>query len=211
MPVLHVIGLVIGLLLVVFCGALVLVSVTDNPTFSEPGELVGTIFLVVVGVGGVYLVRWSSPAFFGRLVHNAAASPRRFVRWLLRPDTLRTPWGMAVWTWIIGIVLLIPPTGNARFRITFYAFATYLLFALAALAAFAGWWRRAILTLLMGPVVMTGLFLIAEAFQKDIIGQGSLAFLGPLMWSWAVIPVTGLIRLVISSASTPPASQGPAT
>ena len=204
MAVLHSIALGLGLLLVVFCGALVLVSVTENPTFSEPGELAGTLFLVAAGVGGVFLVRWASPGFFGRLVRNTGSSPRRFVRWLLLPDTVRTPWGVAVWTWVIGFVLLMLPTGDTRFRITFYLFATYLLVAMIALVALAGWWRRALFTLLLGPVVMTGLVLEAEVFQKDVIGQGGLAFLGPLMWSWAAIPVTGLIRLVFARPSPSP-------
>jgi hypothetical protein len=207
MSVLRNIGLVVGLLLVVFCSALVLVSVTENPTFSETGELFATIFLAAVAVGGVFLVRWSSPGFFARLLHNFASAPRRFVRWLLLPDTHRTPWGMAVWTWVIGFVLLMLPTGDARFFITFYLFVIYMLFAMIALVALPGWWRRALLTLLLGPVVMTGLVLIAEVFQKDVIGQGGLAFLAPLMWSWAAIPVTGLLRVLFARPSPPPTSQ----
>jgi hypothetical protein len=46
------------------------------------------------------------------------------------------------------------------------------------------------------PVVMFGPIFTAEAFQKNVVGEGALAFRGPLMWSWAIIPVTGLMRSV---------------
>ncbi len=82
---------------------------------------------------------------------------------------------------------------------------------MVALAAKPGWWRRALLTLLLGPVVMTGLMATAEAFEDRVIGEGSLGFVGMLMWSWAIIPVTGLIRLVVSRPSPPPRETGQAT
>jgi hypothetical protein len=55
---------------------------------------------------------------------------------------------------------------------------------------------------------MTGLMVTAEAFEDRVIGEGSLGFVGLLIWSWAIIPVTGLIRLVVSRPSAPPDNSG---
>jgi hypothetical protein len=44
------------------------------------------------------------------------------------------------------------------------------------------------------------LIFVAEGFQKNAVGEGALAFLGPLMFSWGVIPAPGLIRVMVRAA-----------
>ena len=197
-------GVALGMLLLFASLGTAVFSVVENPAMSDPGQLGATIILLLFAVASAFLIRWSSPGYLASLLHRLAAAARRFVHWLLLPDTRQSPWGMAVWTCVLGLVLLAPPTGQARFMIALVLFLIYLLFAMIALATRPGWWRRALLTLLLGPVVMASLIATAEAFQKNVIGEGSLGFLGLLMWSWAGIPVTGLIRLVFARPSPPP-------
>ena len=198
---LRIIGVVAGLLLLVVCGGVALVTFIANPSMSDSGQLGGTIALVLAAVLGFYLVRRSSPHFFG----SAGASPVRFVRSMLERSALKRPIGMAFWTLVIGLVLLaVTPRHGARIAVALGAFLIYMLYSLIALATMPGWWRRALFTLLLGPVVMFGLIFTAEAFEKDVIGEGALAFLGPLMWSWAVIPITGLMRLIFARPAPAP-------
>jgi hypothetical protein len=203
MAIFRIVGVAAGFLVLFFSLGTAVYWVVENPAMSDPGQLAGTIFLLLFAAASVLLIRWASPGFFASLLHTVALAPRRFVRWLLLPETRRSPFGMAVWTWVVGFVLLLPPTGQARFLIALVLFLLYVLFALVALVALPGWWKRALLTLLFGPVVMSGLVIIAEGFQENVIGEGGLAFLGPLMWSWAAIPLTGLVRLLFFKHSPP--------
>jgi hypothetical protein len=202
MSILRIVGVVVGLILLVAGGFMALFSVytptPDNRTFV-------TTFFVGTAVLGFFIARRSYPLFLG----NFSASP---ARWLIQPPGRSSPLGMAIWTLLIALVLLaLAPRGGARAAIATSAFIIYLLFAMIALAAKPGWWRRALLTLLVGPVVMTGLMVTAEKFEDRVIGEGSLGFVGLLMWSWAIIPVTGLIRLAVSRPSSPPDSSGQAS
>jgi len=209
MSIFRIIGVVIGLLLLLVGGGVALISFARNPSMSGEGELPATIILAGAALLGLWLVRRSSPRVSGKL----AWSPAAFGRWLIQPATPASPLGMAIWTLLITFIplALVPPGGGGRMWTAFVAFVIYLLCAMIALAVMTGWWRRALLTLLLGPVVVMGLVTIAEAFETRSIGQGGLAFLGPLMWSWAIIPVTGLIRLVVSRPSPPPNSAGPSS
>jgi hypothetical protein len=207
---LQIIGVVVGMLLLVVGGFVAIVSLARNPSMSGEGELPATIILAGLALLGLWLVRRSSPRLSsGKL----ACSPAAFGRWLILPATPASPLGMAIWTLLITFIplALVPRRNGARMWTTFAAFVIYQLCAIVALAVMTGWWRRALLTLLLGPVVLMGLVTIAEVFEKESIGQGGLAFLGPLMWSWAIIPVIGLIRLLVSRPSAPPNSSGPAS
>jgi hypothetical protein len=210
MSIIRIIGVVVGMLLLVVGGFVSIATFAGNPSLSGEGELPATIILAGLALLGLWLVRRSSPRLSsGKL----ACSPAAFGRWLIQPATPASPLGMATWTLLITFIplALVPRGHGARIRTAFYAFVIYQLCAIIALAVMTGWWRRALLTLLLGPVVLMGLVTIAEVFEKDSIGQGGLAFLGPLMWSWAIIPVTGLIRLVVSRPSPPPSQTGQAT
>jgi hypothetical protein len=219
MSFLRIIGVVFGLLLLVVSGGIALFSFLDNPSMSDDGQVFGTIVLVGVAVLGVFLVRWSSREFFGKVVRSPAGLGRWPIglgRWLLLPGTRSHPVGMVIWTLLIALVpLALAPRGGVRMLIALVAFLTYMLFAIMlfamiALAAMPRWWWRALSTLLLGPVVMTGLIVMAESFETKVVGEAALAFLGPLMWSWAIIPVTGLIRLAVSRPSAPPDRSGQA-
>jgi hypothetical protein len=206
----RIIGVVVGLLLVVACGGVALVTFIANPSMSDNGQLGGTIFLVGLTVLGFWMLRRWSPAFFGRFV----GSPSGLVRWLLQPSAVWHPVRLAVWTLLIGLVLLAPaPRHGARAVVALGGFLLYVLLAMIGLAIRPRWWVRALQTLLLEPVVMSGLMFTAEAFEKNVIGEGSLAFAGVLMWSWAIIPVTGFGRLIFARptpASPPPTASGPA-
>jgi hypothetical protein len=205
MSILRIIGVVIGLMLLVVGGFLALFSAFGRPSAPDTDRAFLTTFFLGTAVLGFFIARRSNPLFLG----NFSASP---ARWLIQPSTRSSPLGMAIWTLFIALVLLaLAPRGGARGMIAMIAFLIYLLFAMIALAAKPGWWRRALLTLLLGPVVMTGLMVTAEAFEDRVVGEASLGFVGLLMWSWAIIPVTGLIRLVVSRPSAPPDSSGQAS
>jgi hypothetical protein len=209
MSTLRIIGVVFGLLLLVVGGGLALLAFLDSRSTSNGDLTLLAILLAGVAVLGLFLVRRSSPEFFGKLVRSPARWLIGFGRWLVHPSARSSPLGMAVWTLLIALVLMaLAPRGGARGAIAMIGFLIYLVFAMIALAAKPGWWRRALFTLLLGPVVMTGLIVTAERFEDRVVGEGSLGFLGLLMWSWAIIPVTGLIRLVVSRPSAPPDSSG---
>jgi hypothetical protein len=200
MSILRIIGVVIGLMLLVVGGFLALFSAFGRPSAPDTDRAFFTTFFVGTAVLGFFIARRSNPLFLG----NFSASP---ARWLIQPSTRSSPLGMAIWTLLItSVPLALAPRGGVRMMIALAAFLTYLVCAMIALAAKPGWWRRALLTLLLGPVVMSGLVVIAEEFETRVVGEGGLAFVGVLMWSWAIIPVTGLIRLVVSRPSAPPDS-----
>jgi hypothetical protein len=208
MSVVRIIGVVAGLLLLVVCGGVALIAFIANPSMSDEGQRGGTIFLVAVALLGFFIVRRSSPTFFSRAGASfirVGASPAGFVRSMLRPGSLRRPLGLATWTLVVGAVLLaVAPRGGVRGLIALGAVLIYFVASMVSLVAFPGWWRRALLTLLLGPVVMFGVGLTAEAFEKNAVGEAGLALVGVLMWSWAIIPVTGLVRLLFVRPSPSP-------
>jgi hypothetical protein len=212
MSILRIIGVVLGLLLLFVGGGLALLAFLDSQSTSNGDLALLAILLVGVAVLGLFLVRRSSPEFFGKLVRSPARCLIRFGRWLIQPSARSSPLGMAIWTLLIALLLMaLAPRGGARGAIAMIGYLIYLFFAMVALVAKPRWWRRALLTLLLGPVVMTGLIATAEAFEDRVVGEASLGFVGLLMWSWAIIPVTGLIRLVVSRPSAPPDSAGQAS
>jgi hypothetical protein len=208
MSILRIIGVVFGLMLLVVGGFMALFSAFLSPSAPDNDRAFVTIFFLGTAVLGFFIARRASP----RVLGNFSASPASFIRSTLRPDSLRRPLVMAIWTLVVATVLLaVAPRGGVRTLIAFGAFLIYLVAAMVSLVAFPGWWRRALLTLLLGPVVMFGLALTAEAFEKNVVGEGGLAFAGVLMWSWAIIPITGLGRLLFARPAPapphPPASE----
>ena len=59
------------------------------------------------------------------------------------------------------------------------------------------WWVRAGVTLLTAPVLLMILYGMAEVMQPKSIGEASLAFAGPVIVHWGVVPATGLLKLLL--------------
>jgi hypothetical protein len=196
-------GLVLGGLMLLVGGFVALVTFVRNPTLSGEEDLAATIVLTIGAMLGGLLVRLSSPGAFAKVPSLLA----RGWRALLRPSALVHPAGIGVWTLLIVTLLMIPPV-TLRFRLAFYGFVAYLFWAAGALLVSQRWWVGAIQTLAISLVVMFGLIFVSEAFERDSIGQGGLALLGPLMASWVVIPLTWLVNLFVRRSPSPPSAAG---
>jgi hypothetical protein len=195
-------GLIVGLTLAAIGGLITLVIALPSSWPLSSDNRIALGFFLVVMLVGIGIVRWASPGFFGLLAHALA----RGGRWLLTPGAFLDPIGLIVWTLVAGtaLIALLPVP---RIFIAFNTFAAYLIASALLLMLLPRWWYRFLVTILLGSqVVMFGLIFVAEAFERNSIGQGALGFLGPLMLSWAVLPVTGLIRLLTQRARGPEVS-----
>lgn len=185
-------GAIVGAALALLCAATVFAGFVTNPRLTDPGQMIGTAILVFGVVAGAWLFKWSAPAATGAIVR----SPVHLGRLAFRRTAFLDPIGTGFWTIVTVAILMIPPVAPRVF-LALGGFMAYLLVAVVTMIALPRWWYRALVTLAATPIVMFALIFIAEGFQKNAVGEGALAFLGPLMVSWGVIPATGLIRLIV--------------
>ena len=58
------------------------------------------------------------------------------------------------------------------------------------------WWYRLVFTLVASLVMVAGLVAVAETVEPHSIGEGGLAILGPMMFSWAILPAVVGLRVL---------------
>ena len=133
---------------------------------------------------------------------SAAAPAKR--TWL--PAALGNPLLFGLILLVAGAALLAIPT-DYRFFVVLALLLIYIVMTVVALIMEPHWWVRALVALLMGPIVMFGLIFISEAYEEKSIGEASLAFLGPMMLHWIIVPITGLIKLGMRARPDPAAGN----
>jgi hypothetical protein len=117
--------------------------------------------------------------------------------------TCPIPKGLAFWTFVVAAALL-PVAGAARILVVFGAFVIYLLASAVLLMIAPAWWYRLVFTLIASIVIVFGLVSVSELLQPRSIGEGGLAILGPLMFSWAVLPGIVLLRVLFRAMRAGP-------
>ena len=156
--------------------------------------MTGVSAFLLIALAGAGLAHWSSPGVF-RLAAGSTASVVRTFGGRLQ---LSNPEGLAFWTFIVSAVLLFVPA-ISHLLVVLVGVVAYLLASAVMLMVGPRWWYRLLFTVVASLVVVFGLVAIAEALQPHSIGEGGLAILGPMMFSWAVLPALVLLRVLFRS------------
>jgi hypothetical protein len=190
------IGFAASLLVAAGAGLLAASMLVDQ--LRNPGQPLAFAVLVMLAAASAAAAwRLRLPAWRGG--SRWRLPPARSLLRVFSLGVITHPVGLAGWTLALGAVLLWPPIGP-RVLTTLAVFMAYVLAATATLLVRDRWWFRALATLVLLPVVMMSLIFIAEAYHAGDIGEGALAFVGPLIAAWVAVPLTGMVKWAVSAA-----------
>lgn len=204
------IGVVAGVGLIVVFGPVLAFALFELVALSK-GDPFVIGFLVVGLATGVLLIRWSAPGVFARVAGAVGAGVRVF----FSAQALVNPIGLAGWVILVcGAGMGLSTALGIRDFIPLHPFFIlmggllfYMLVTTVVLVVLEHWWVRAVVTLLTAPVLLMVLYGMAEVMQPKSIGEASLAFVGPVIVHWGVVPATGLLKLLVRNFYTPPAPR----
>jgi hypothetical protein len=195
------VGMVAGLGLMALC--VLVLALTTLQAMTEAGPTADpmvTVFFAIGAAAGVLLVRWASPGLFARMGRAIAAG----VKWFFTVHALVNPVGLAVWVAIAcSAAMALPVALFHHFFVVMAGLLFYLVITSVLLVVLPHWWLRALVTLLTAPVLLFAMMGIAEVLEPKSIGEASLAYLGPVMFHWGVVPATGLLKLIVARGQAP--------
>ena len=192
-------GATIGLAVAAINGLIAVLAASASAWPPTSNDITGVTVFLLIAAAGAALAHWSVPGVFQSGVGMAASLARRFAGRL----NISYPEGLAFWTFVVAAVLL-PIAGAARILVVLGAFVIYLLVSALMLLIAPGWWYRLVFTLIASIVMVFGLVSISELLQPRSIGEGGLAILGPLMFSWVVLPAIVLLRVLLRALRARP-------
>jgi hypothetical protein len=187
---LRICGVVIGLTVAAVGGAIAVLAAL-NPQYARPdaSPVAAFGFIALVGAG---LAHMSSPGVFQRLARRTASLVRTFSGRL----QLSNPEGLAFWTFVICVVLLLVPV-IPRPLVVLSGVLVYLLASLVFLLIAPRWWYRLGFTLLAGLIIVVGLVGAAEALEPKSIGEAGLGVFAFWFDSLFVLPAAVLARVLV--------------
>lgn len=195
---LRICGVTAGLTVMVvfgFVGVLAAAASAWPPTSRDLTGIGAFFFIAAIGAAVAHL---SSPGIFTSSTGLGASAMRTF-RGRLQ---LSQPEGLAFWTFVVCAVLLFVPV-IPRVLVVLAGFVSYLIASAVMLTIGPRWWYRLVFTLIASIVIVVGLVSLAETLQPHAVGEGGLAILGPMMFSWAILPAIVLVRVLARAMRAP--------
>jgi hypothetical protein len=173
---------------IIFLGSLATVR-RGSATFGP--DLFALVFYAAVAIGGVALVRFAWPGAFGRLARRTTAA-------LTKRALLFNPIVHGLLIYVAGTIGSAM-TGSASIFVvllfaTFYAVASPALISLRP-----RWWLNAILSIVVGVVLVAALTGTGEAVSRQHYGDDAMVMLFPIMvYPWA-LAASLVVRLVVQA------------
>jgi len=176
-----------GWLLAFFGGIIVIASGAalrrGSPTFGTDVSVF--VFYALATIAGVALIRLAWPGLFGRMTRSVAARVRDRSRW---HNPLMH--GLAIY---LGGTLLAAVTGKASILVVLILGCAYAVGSPALIAFRPRWWLNALLSAVVGVLLLGLLTGTAEAVSCQHYGDDAMVMLFPVM----VYPVALAVSLAL--------------